>query len=468
MSSPSKRIIVIGWDGLRPDLITPDVTPFLYKMAAQGVQAQRHFAAYPTETRVNAATLSTGCWPGRHGIVGNEFYWPAFGSRPINTGNFDDLSRLRSLGPITLVPSLAQRLLAADKGMAVLSAGSPGSALMWDPTQVGPVLNVWVDFGDPRTREMRLALGKAPNRQTPNSPANRYIVRALIDLLLPRRDIAVCILWLTEPDHSQHERGLGSPEALQALRDNDVLVSEVVGAVDRRGETDCTDFIIVSDHGFSTIERADKELAHMIAEDHIFAPSDNPIEAVASYGVYLHPGADPIMVAERFRQTKWCGTILSRRSDDNAGLLPLSAAWGGHLNERAPDLTVSPVWDALPNEFGIPGRTAFGSHIANHGSLSPFDLRSVFLANGPSFKRRFVSSLTCGAVDLAPSILHILGVPSGDPAMDGRPLTELLINGEAPPASSRRVLRATVGSETRQLQIDRVGSTEYMVGEVSE
>jgi predicted AlkP superfamily pyrophosphatase or phosphodiesterase len=467
VSVSHRRVVIIGWDGLRPDLINAESTPFLHQWAGAGVQANRHFAAYPTETRVNAATLSTGCWPGRHGIVGNEFYWRPFGACPVNTGNFDDLCRLRELGPIVQAPSLAQRLAAARKGMAVISAGSPGSALMWDATQVGPVLNVWVDFGDPRTLSMREALGPAPARRTPNLDANRYVVRAYTDILLPDPDMAVCVLWLTEPDHSQHVCGLGSAEARQAFQDNDLLVAEIVAAIERRGEAGCTDVIVVSDHGFSTIERGDTELKQLVTERELSPELNDSILAVASYGIYLQPGADHLAVAKRLQEQPWCGIVLARSPDAAAALLPLSAAWGGRLNQRAPDLNVSPAWDARPNGNGVPGYTAFGSHIANHGSLSPFDLRSVFLARGPGFREGLVSDIPCGAVDLAPTVLHLLGVAPGDAPMDGRVLNELMKDGGQTLPVSREIITAGAGATRRALAIERIGQTQYLTGDVS-
>ncbi len=55
------------WDGLRPDLVSPEVTPNLWALAEQGVWFDRSYAVYPTLTRANSPAISTGCRPGRAG-----------------------------------------------------------------------------------------------------------------------------------------------------------------------------------------------------------------------------------------------------------------------------------------------------------------------------------------------------------------------------------------------------------------
>ena len=69
-------ILVIVFDGLRPDQITSRNTPNLFSLANRGVLFLNHHAAFPTQTRVNVATLFTGCYPGSHGILTNILYLP--------------------------------------------------------------------------------------------------------------------------------------------------------------------------------------------------------------------------------------------------------------------------------------------------------------------------------------------------------------------------------------------------------
>src|SRR5687768_6244213 len=140
-SSPSphgRLVCLVVWDGLRPDWVTPDVTPTLHALATGGVWFERSHCAYPSETRVNAAALATGCYPGRTGITANSIFVPGFdtaspfGSASIaNTGDHTHLARVHEIDPPLLgVPTTADDVIAAGGAAVVASSGSPGSAFI--------------------------------------------------------------------------------------------------------------------------------------------------------------------------------------------------------------------------------------------------------------------------------------------------------------------------------------------------
>src|ERR1700686_944060 len=70
-------MILMVWDGLRPDLVTQRDTPNLFRMAREGVRFDRHHSIFPTLTMVNASALATGAPPGINGLEGNVFYLAA-------------------------------------------------------------------------------------------------------------------------------------------------------------------------------------------------------------------------------------------------------------------------------------------------------------------------------------------------------------------------------------------------------
>jgi hypothetical protein len=76
-----RLVLVFVVDGLRPDSVTPEDTPTLYRLRAEGVQFTRGHAVFPTVTRVNAAAIATGTQPGTNGLVGNQMYVPAVDDR---------------------------------------------------------------------------------------------------------------------------------------------------------------------------------------------------------------------------------------------------------------------------------------------------------------------------------------------------------------------------------------------------
>src|SRR5580658_2898484 len=74
-SARGRIVILMVWDGLRPDLVTARDTPNLYQLAHSGTRFDRHHSMYPTLTMVNAAALATGASPGVNGIVANTMYF---------------------------------------------------------------------------------------------------------------------------------------------------------------------------------------------------------------------------------------------------------------------------------------------------------------------------------------------------------------------------------------------------------
>src|SRR5260370_3524179 len=73
-SGRGRIVVLMVWDGLRPDFVTQRDTPNLFKLAREGVRFDRHHSIFPTLTMVNATALATGAPPGVNGLEGNVFY----------------------------------------------------------------------------------------------------------------------------------------------------------------------------------------------------------------------------------------------------------------------------------------------------------------------------------------------------------------------------------------------------------
>src|SRR6202140_5869376 len=70
-------VVLMVWDGLRPDFVTQRDTPNLFRLAREGVRFDHHHSIFPTLTMVNATALATGAPPGVNGLEGNVFYLAA-------------------------------------------------------------------------------------------------------------------------------------------------------------------------------------------------------------------------------------------------------------------------------------------------------------------------------------------------------------------------------------------------------
>ena len=155
------------------------------------------------------------------------------------------------------------------------------------------------------------------------------------------------------------------------------------------------------------------------------------------------------------------------------GVIPLRVTWGNRVNERRPLLAVSPSWHDGVNEFGVPGvvrsLTTQAALQSSHGSLSPYDMHALFIANGPGFQAGLLSELPTGAIDLLPTLLTLLDLPLPG-HLDGRILWEILRSpsGESGEATGQIVESAVpVPSQTTpKLQLVRVGETSYVHGQL--
>jgi predicted AlkP superfamily pyrophosphatase or phosphodiesterase len=493
MPTPPRLVIVFVVDGLRPDAITADDTPTLHRLRAEGVDFTNSHAVFPTVTRVNAATLATGAQPGTHGIVGNQMYDRAVDpARAFGTDKHRSLLRLDEVsgGRLVLVPTLAERLQARGLRLAAVSSGSTGSALLTNPKApagVGVLVNGYLEPGTtvawpPDVNATVLAkFGAAPAK---GGAADRYDAsvawtqRVLREYVLPDLRPAVVINWLTEPDHTQHALGVGSPSAREALRHGDGEIARLLAGLDGLGLAASTDVLVVSDHGFTTNTSGIDVARELIAAGLKASPlSGDVVVASSGQAVGLHvEGHDGERIARlaRFVQSRaWGGVVFTagRAPGDARGVVEgtFSLALIHLANaERGPDLVFTFPWDSRPNAFGVPGTdracVSGGPPLtSDHGSMSPWNVRNTLLARGPGFKQGVTVRAPAGNVDVAPTILALLGIeaPNG---LDGRVLAEALVGGpdtDQVPVDTR-VHTVQAGAYGAALQVSTVDERRYV------
>lgn len=491
---PGKRfVIVFVVDGLRPDAISAEDTPTLHRLRREGVDFANSHAVFPTVTRVNAATLATGAQPGTHGIIGNRIYVPAADPKhALDTGNYQHLLTVDAVtgGGLVRTRTLAERLARHGLRFAGVSSGSTGSAFLLNPkapSGVGALVNGYFDPGKvvaypaEASAAILSKLGAAPAKAGGDryDGAVSWTQRALREYVLPELRPDVVINWLTEPDHSQHAIGVGSPAAREALRHDDREIALTLAAVDELGLTDRADVLVVSDHGF-TSNVAGVDVARELVEAGIKAALDSPDVILASSGqaVALHvKDQDPGRIADiaRLAQSReWGGALFSpaRGAGDPRGvvegtfsldLIHLASA------ERGCDLLLTFPWSSDANAFGVPGRdlacTSGGARLyaSDHGSMSPWNVRNTCLAWGRDFKRGATVRAPSGNVDVAPTILHLLGVDDRA-GMDGRVLGEALLEGPDPDkvVVQTRTSLVEAGDYRAALQISEVDGRRYV------
>src|SRR5712664_1907514 len=80
-SAQDRQVVVVVWDGMRPDFVSEQNTPTLWKLAQEGVTFRNHHSVYPSATIVNGTAINTGVYPNRSSVLANHDYLPQIDSR---------------------------------------------------------------------------------------------------------------------------------------------------------------------------------------------------------------------------------------------------------------------------------------------------------------------------------------------------------------------------------------------------
>ncbi len=412
------RAIVVVLDGLRRDMLSPDATPSLHEFAASATRFSAHRSVFPSATRVATSCFATGCRPAAHGLQGNSIALLEEGQlvhHDVGHPDFMDHWR-RVRGHTFAVPTLAERLARGGRKTMVFNNVSPGAARAHDPDGHG-----WVFH-----RSWSHAPGLRPLTGADTVPGVTLDPAGdarLTDHFLDRTDDAeLAVLWLGEPDHSQHEYPLGSPEAMAAIAAADACFGRVRAATPAD-----TLLIACSDHGHQTVGEVVDINAEFAAARLKSDPHDTSLLA-ASNGtsalVYLHPdrAGDADAVLDFLRSQSWAGEVLAGEGLRAAGQQP----------DGAMLCAVAMRSDERPNAYGIPGISAAARPVAGkpdrlgcgqHGGLGAYEQMPFLMIRGSGFGPGATRTERSSMIDLAPTILAHLGLPAH--GCEGRQLQAL-------------------------------------------
>src|SRR5438067_10645639 len=122
---PRHTQLLIVVDGLRPDSVTRDVMPRLFRLGQRGIVFTAHHSVFPTVTRVNASSIVTGAYPETHGLLGNTIYIPGVNAvRGLDTGERDNLEAVeRAEGKLLTAPTLGEILRQNGRKLFGVSSG---------------------------------------------------------------------------------------------------------------------------------------------------------------------------------------------------------------------------------------------------------------------------------------------------------------------------------------------------------
>ena len=253
--------------------------------------------------------------------------------------------------------------------------------------------------------------------------------------MIPELEPAVLVIHLSEPDSTQHHQGAAGAVHREALTG----VDRLFGAFWERLRTEHDDWsettlLLFSDHGVvatAAMIDLEAELADLPGRGERW-------QVAHSEGAALfYAGSEKTLLElVAFLRTKdWAGPLFSKDGEGAQGALPGTMSLGlvGCGGSRAPDLLMGFQWGdgflrgekrpgALPG-WGYSSANNKGSG-GTHGSCSPYELCNFLIAQGPAFPAGARVDAPTGNIDLAPTILSLMGKkpPKG---LDGEALTNV-------------------------------------------
>jgi hypothetical protein len=235
---------------------------------------------------------------------------------------------------------------------------------------------------------------------------------------------------------------------------------------------------VASDHGFTTNTGGVDVVGALVAAGVKAAPgSADVVLASSGQAVALHvEGRDPERIARIARLIQgqdWGGLVFTAGKAAGDALGAVEGTFSLELihaanAERACDVLLTFPWTSQPNAFGVAGRdlacVSGGARLyaSDHGSLSPWNVRNTLFAWGAGFKRATTVPAASGNVDVAPTILSLLGLePAG---LDGRVLAESRPGGPDPEQviEETRVHLATANGYRAAIQVTEVEGRRYI------
>ncbi len=475
------RVLVVVFDALRPEFVTPELMPNLSQFASRGVRYTNSHSTFPTETRVNQSAVITGCYPGAHGLVANKFIEPAASPGKIfNTGDEDELKTAFTRVGKNLLhrPTLSQRLAQLGKSFATVSTGTPGGARLinHDAESTGNFrLSLHrPDAASPEgiVKNIIKTIGPIPEYHLPALQWVSYGVECYLDFIENQIHPDVMVLWLSEPDESFHHIGIGSAGALSAIRHVDMEFGRILERQKQQIESGHLQIITLSDHGQISLkgEPLDISARFRAAGFAIDATPQNDSQGVAiidnAGGVWLtRPDAGLLQeLVVWLQQQSWCGPIFT--VEGIAGTLKHEDV--GIAHSRAPDISFVCHHGDEDNTWGIAGESLHDASYpiggGCHGGLSRYELHNFLALSGASFGASSIIDLPAGNIDITPTVLKLFGHDISK-QVDGRILFEALVDPQIP--DTEKPVEQTISSTNKNgsvthLNLTRMGTTRYL------
>ncbi len=215
--APTKKVLLIGIDGVRPDVLAEVRTPNIDALAEAGAFSDQANTTRPTISGPAWSSMLIGAWPDKHNVRNNNFAGNRYSEYP------DFLTRIEQVRPEleTFVAADWLPLVTDDSG-GPLIGGAVDQMVIHDGYEVG-----WAE-------------------------ADGLGVEAAVEALRTS-DPDAMFVYLGNPDETSHHVGSIGTEYREAIELSDEHVGRLVTAVRTRDTYAGEDWLILisTDHGRS-------------------------------------------------------------------------------------------------------------------------------------------------------------------------------------------------------------------------
>lgn len=435
-SRTDRLVILISIDGLASYYFDDPKAPMptIRGLAAKGARAKRMECSFPTVTWPNHTTLVTGVDPGKHGVIGNNYF---------------DRQTLKA------VPFIPDPLF--DKVEIVTSptiydvaheAGLTTGGVCWPASRNAPTLDwtvpdifdqkIFEDASTPQLLKELKAKGIAYEKQNEwcklgnaGKPMRDHMYAQIAAHIIENHKPNFLAVHLVSVDALEHATGRQSSEAYWAINDSDNRVRDIVESVEAAGLRDQTAFFIVSDHGFITYTRSIKP--NVLLKQEGLLQAAGPTLKNAQVYCLAQGGGAFIYILDKPNHAELARKLVPAfKAIDGVAAVIESKDFPKHGHKlpsedpREPDLFLS-----AKDGYSFSGSTAGDDVVSkassprgSHGYLPTHPLMyASFVASGAGIK----SGVQLGEIsnrDVAPTMAAILGLQM--PSADGTVLKEIL------------------------------------------
>ncbi|TVR78687.1 MAG: alkaline phosphatase family protein [Saprospirales bacterium] len=355
--------VILSLDGFRWDYADHTPTPHLDYIARKGVKAESLIPVFPSGTFANHYSMATGLHPDNHGIVANRFSCPIL-QRDYNKG---DRSTVREGMFYSGEPIWVTANKHGLRTAAFYWVGSEADVMGIRP-------DIWKKYSN-------------------DFPYGDRVDSVAHWLSLPEPDRPDLIMWYYHQiDSDGHRYGPLADSLLMTVRMKDSLIGVFLNKIDDLPYRDQINFIVVSDHGMTEINRDEIIYLDLLVDTSL-------IELIDGGGAIMNIKARKGKKEELYHSLK----AIDKLSVWKSGEVPERFHYGTH--PRTHDIVVLADLGYL---IGWSSRnyTFIGAH--NYDNFEP-DMHGIFYAMGPAFERGVVLE-SFQNISIYPLLSYLLGI----------------------------------------------------------